>query len=465
MRWLFILAFLCLSTCTQAVPADEDITLEAPSGRHLTKVELALWNSPDFRRRFTESYLAETEIEPRVTEDERGKMLKILELISADKMDEAARSLQKQINDASSAVFDFTLANIWFQQDKLEPAALAYEQAVKKYPKFRRAWKNLGVIYVRNNDFAKAIPALTRVIELGGQDNYTFGMLGMAYLSQEDYLAAESAFRMAILLDPRTRNWKMGLADSLYRQERYAEVVILCDRLIKDDPDNAKLWLWQANAYIGMNQADKAAVNYELVDRLGAATVDSLMMLADIYVNQALYTPAVETYVRALEKDPQRSLERAIRAAKVLTSRGALTDTRQLIERIEALQGTDITPDDQKDLLKLRRRIAAAQGSGEEEMKILEEIVSLDPLDGEALILLGQHSDQAGDYEKAVFYFERAENLDKFEANAKVRHAQLLVKQGKYADALPLLRRAQDIKPREEVQKYLEQVERAAKSR
>ena len=91
--------------------------------------------------------------------------------------------------------------------------------------------------------------------------------------------------------------------------------------------------------------------------------------------------------------------------------------------------------------------------------------INSSPLDGEALILLGQHSARSEDYEKAVFYYERAASLEKHEADAKVRHAQLLVGQGKYTEALPLLRRAQDLKPRDDVQKYLEQVERVAKSR
>jgi tetratricopeptide (TPR) repeat protein len=86
-------------------------------------------------------------------------------------------------------------------------------------------------------------------------------------------------------------------------------------------------------------------------------------------------------------------------------------------------------------------------------------------LDGEALILLGQHSSRAGETEKAIFYYERAASLEEFEADAKVRHAQLLVKHGRYEEALPLLHRAQQLKPRDNLQDYLEQVERAAKSR
>lgn len=182
-------------------------------------------------------------------------------------------------------------------------------------------------------------------------------------------------------------------------------------------------------------------------------------------MNQGLYETAVNSYIRALEKDPNESSSHVMRVAKVLIFQGALGDTKRLIERIEALKGKKLGENDRKELLKLRAQIAVAEGSGQEQIKVLEEIIALDPLDGQVLILLGQQYGQAGDFEKAVFYYERAEGQEKFEAEAKVRHAQLLVRQSKYAEALPLLRSAQKLKPREDVRKYLEQVERFAKSR
>ena len=390
--------------------------------------------------------MAETEIEPRVTTDERDKMQKVLDLISSDQMDKAASLLEKSRGDAANALYDFMLANIYFQQEKFDQAANIYQIAVGKYPKFRRAWRNLGMIYVRQSEFQKALPALTRVVELGGGDALTYGLLGYAYSSVENNLSAESAYRMAILLDPVTVDWKMGLARSLFKQESYSQAVALCGRLITDQPDRADLWLLQANAYIWLKQPLKAAENYEFVDRLGKSTVDSLNMLGDIYTNEELFEMAVNSYIRAMEKNPKSSAERPIRAAKVLTARGALKETRHLIERIETLHGNQLGTDDHKDLLKLRARLAVAEGSGDEEARVLEEIVALDPLDGEALILLGQHSSRASETEKAVFYYERAASIEKYEADARVRHAQLLVGKGKYDEALPLLRRAQLLK-------------------
>ncbi len=457
---------LCLLTagltgCTSTKPLD----VMPSAGSPLTVSELKIWNDPAFKKQFTQSYLAETEIEPRVTVVERDEMEKILSLISSDKMDDAARQLESKRGKASSAVYDFTLANIYFQQEKLPEAAAAYEAAVGKYPKFRRAHRNLGLIYVRQGEFSKAAPALTQVLELGGGDALTYGLLGFAYSSMDNNLAAESAYRQAVLLDPATMDWSMGLARSLFKQERFAEAVALCGSMIEAHPERADLWLLQANAYVGQNQPLKAAENYEMVDRLGASTVESLNMLGDIYVNDGLFEMAVNSYIRSMEKNTDHNAARAIRAAKVLVTRSALAETKVLIARIEQIHGEQLSVADRKDLLKLRARIAVAEGAGAEEIKVLEGIVSLDPLDGEALILLGQHAARANDPEKALFYYERAESLEKFEAAAKIRHAQVLVGMGRYAEALPLLRRAQEVKPSNEVDAYLNQVERISKTK
>lgn len=468
--WSCLLAGALAVVSLSAAAADLDPidAMELSPKTHLSDAELKIWNDPAFQKQFADSYIAETEIEPRVTADERDQMLKVLEYISSDKLDDAEKLLQKEIarNEAISAVFDFTLANIYFQQEKLDVASEGYQNAVQKYPKFRRAWKNLGLIYVRQGDFEKAVPAMTRVVELGGGDAITYGLLGFSYASIGNSLSAESAYRMAILLDPKTLDWKMGLARSFFKQERFPEAVALCGHLIKDNPDRADLWLLQANAYIGSNQPLKAAEIFELVDHLGHSTVESLNTLGDIYINQELYSMATDAYIHAMDKAAGYNPQRAIRSAKVLIARGAFSETRRVIEEIENRFSDRLETETKKDLLKLQARLAVADGSGDdEEVRVLEKIVELDPLDGEALILLGQHSGRTGNTEKAIFYFERAAAIEKYEADAKVRHAQLLVQKGKYNEALPLLRRAQQVKPRENIQEYLEQVERVAKAR
>jgi len=450
-----------------SVPAAPVVQARAPSD----EIELAVWSSPSFRKRFAESFLSETEIEPRVTEAERGPLEKVVAVLGDDKLPQqeryaqAQKMLEKAHNAASSAVVDFMLANLHFQAERWDAAASAYETAVEKHPKFRRAWGNLALIRVRQGEFAAAVSAFTKVLELGGGNGDTYGLLGFALSNLEDHLAAETAYRTASLLDPASKDWRMGLARSLFKQRRYPDAIALCAQMIEAEPNRADLWLLQANAYIGAEQPLRAAENYEIVERLGGSTPESLNTLGDIYLNDGVYELAVERYVSALAKSERAPSDRPLRAAKALVQRGELEQGAQLLAGIEQHRGASLSESERKDVLRLRARLAVAAGAGDEEARILEQIVALDPLDGEALILLGQHAQRGGDAEQAIFYFERAAQLEKFEADAKVRHAQLLVGQGKYALALPLLRRAQDLQPRENIQQYLEQVERVAGGR
>ncbi len=469
---LLPLAAACVGTQRDAsVPLEPSVATPAPNDvtprpqRELSATEIAIWNSPRFQRDFIESYKAETEIEPRLTVVEIERMQQVLELISGDRLDKAVALLEKHGGPAASAVFDFTLGNIAFQREELGRAAEHYAVAVEKMPKFRRAWRNKGLIHAREGAFEEAALALTKVIELGGSDALTYGLLGYAYGNLENEVAAESAYRMAVLLDPETLDWKMGLAKSFFEQERFADAAALCKRLIADEPERSDLWLLQANAFLGLGQPLRAAQNFELVERLGKSTPDSLNMLGDIYVNEELFDLGVDAYLAALELGGEGPPVRALRAAKVLTSRGALTETGALIDGIETLRGAALDDETRKDLLRLRARLAVAQGSGAEEVRVLEELVALDPLDGEALILLGQHAARHDDAERATFYYERAAALEAHEADANVRHAQLLVGQARYDEALRLLRRAQAVEPRENVEQYLKQVERIAANR
>lgn len=467
-----LLAVACKSTTTAPAPRAESnpsatAANEASSkpARKPVATELAIWSDPAFKRRFAESLLSEVDIEPRLTVVEREKMQQALDLIAEEKSTEALQILEANRGDLACASFDFMAGSLYFQQDDLDRAVPALEQAVAKHPKFRRAWQSLGWAHFRSGEYAEAIPALTKVIELGGVSALNYGMLAFSHANLKNPLGAETAYRMAVMLDPQTLDWKMGLAEALFKQQRFADAVALCGTLIAEQPESAKLWMIQANAYIGMGKPAQAAQNIEFVDSLGQSSVDALNLLGDIYINEELYELAGQAYLRALEKNPEAAPTRALRAAKDLAVRGAASEAKLLAERIEALHGAKLEAEDKKNLLRLRARLAAAASATPEEVAILEEIVSLDPLDGDALILLGQHASKRNESEKAVFYYERAAALEAFEADAKVRHAELLVAQSKYAEALPLLRRAQALKPRESIQQYLEQVERVAQSR
>lgn len=448
-------AFGVVSRAPTSSSADGSRTLD------LESPDSSYWRDPEFRRRLYESYLAETDVEPKFNVVEASFLQQFFELMGQDKQAEAIALLNSKRSDSASAIFDMQLAVQYMQAERYDDAVEALEIAVRKHPKFRRAWSSLGIAWFRKGDPAKTIQALTKAIENGVSDPITFGMLGICYLNTDDNLAAESAYRMAILLDPATEDWKTGLAQSLFKQRRFPEVVALCDTLLAARPDRHDLWMRQAHAYLSMQMPMRAAENFEIIERMGKLDAANLNTLGDIYVGEDLFGLAVNAYSKAIEADAGVGPDRAIKGARVIAGRGGHDEAQALIASVE---GAFPNMDDQqrKDVLRLRARLAVATGASEEEARVLEEIVALDPLDGQALIMLGMHAERSGDAEKAILYYERAEALEAFEAEAKVRHAQALVRQGKYAPAVPLLRRAQAIDFRENIQQFLEDVEKVS---
>lgn len=426
----------------------------------------AVWNDPGFKRAFVAAYGINAEVEPRVSPEDIQLLEKVRPMMAAGDLAGAEALLKSLMKPGASPTLDFTLGSIQFQQDRMDDALANYELAVNKFPTFRRAWRNLGLIHVRASRHEEAIRSFTRMIELGGGDGYAYGLLGFAHSARDDYQPAEASYRSALLLQPENTEWRLGLARCVFKQEKFQDAATLLDALIARFPDKADFWVLQAQTYIGMKQPLRAAETLEMVDRLGKATVETLATLGDLYVQENLTDLAADAYTRAIKVDEQQPFTRPFRSAEMLAGKGAPAAARRVTAQMRETWGERMEDADRRKLLKLEARLSMAEGeSGAQVVAVLEEILTLDPLDGEALMLLGQYYSKANEREKALLLYERAAGIGSLEVDAKTRQAQLLVAMGRYADALPLLRRAQEVKPREAVARYLEQIERLAKSR
>ena len=209
----------------------------------------------------------------------------------------------------------------------------------------------------------------------------------------------------------------------------------------------------------------KAATDYEVMHMTGEPTAESLNTLGDIYVNEEMFDLAARAYLDAYTLGDPGDVSGPLRAAEILVGRDGLSQAKDLLAETERQAGDQLDEDSELQILRLESRIAKAEGRDQEAAEMLEQIVELDPLDGESLILLGQHFANSAQPEKARFLYERAANLEDFTADANVRLAQLLVRQNKYAEAIPLLERAQQINPRDSVEDFLDDLERFVKAK
>lgn len=423
---------------------------------------LDMWNDANFVKSFTASYGVLSGFEPEISDPEKEILRGLIESIKNNPQ-AAIQSLEAQIEPKSSAAFDFILANLYFQQANLQNAAKYYRSATKKYPNFRRAHKNLGLVLVQDNKLKAAIPVISKALELGDVDGRSYGLLGYAYLTEELYLPAEAAYRQAILMQPEVKDWKLGLARCLIETQDYKAAIALFDALLKEEPDKVDYWLLQANAFVGKDETLAAAQNIEIVRRMGAAKVSSLTMLGDIYMSHSFPKLALSAYLEALAKSDKQNSQALMRAAKLFTLSGNYEESQKLIDQMRQQFGMNISDEDDLGLMILEAKIARANGDDELAFAKLSNIVERDALNGGALVELGNYYASKDDLVRAVNRYEQAQLIAKYERQALIAHAQTMVRKANYKKALVLLKRALELESDKYLADYVERVERAAR--
>jgi len=460
-----ILALLLLALPAMAATPAVNTTNAAPTFAPVSATnELAtIWNDPDFARRLIGSYGFASDVEPRMAPDELAEFRDKIVPLLRDNPKQAQSALTALAKPGASAVFDFTLGNIYFQNEDLTNAVTHFTAALAKYPDYRRAQKNLGFALVRSGKYAEAVAPLTRTIALGGGDSKVFALLGFAYMSMGRFISAEGAYQQAVVLEPENVDFKLGLVKCAVATANYDHALALLDELTGQFPERDNLWTLQANIFIQKEQPAKAAVSLEMLRRRGKATAQNLFLLGDLYMTQEARDLALAAYLDAIEKDAGQNPALALRPAQILVSRSAWDEAKTLFAKIHGASGT-LNPADEMKLLKLEAKVAVANGAGEQGIATLEQIIQKNPLDAEALLLAGDYYGKHEQREKAEYRYQTAATIPGFEAEAFLKHAQLLVQSQKYAPAVELLHKAQKIKPRDNVQRYLEKVEQLARN-
>lgn len=423
-----------------------------------------LWNSLDFKKKFLKSYGVATKIEPDFkTDDEREFYAEVSATIPDDPA-KALADLEARTDESSTAIFDFTLGALNFQNGEIEKSAEHYKKAIEKYPDFRRAHRNLGIALSQNGEFEGAIKSLTKTIQLGDADALIYGLLGVSYAGQSQHLAAESAFRIAIISEPNSIDWQLGLVRSYLAQEKFTDARKLLDSLLEGNPNSEKLWGLQANVLVQQERFEEALINLELLRDQNMADAKSLYLLGDLYLNDEFPDLALSSYKEAMDKEETPTTSRILRAAKIFSSIGNDNGAQDLLTKLKAVEGIQLSQAEEIEILKLESKMAIASDQGDKAITIINQILVKDPLDGEALIMAGDYYVGIDELEKAMFKYESAAKVEGFQADGLVKQAQIHVQNSDYKTALTLLRKAQQILPRDNIQRYLDSVERLARA-
>jgi tetratricopeptide (TPR) repeat protein len=415
------------------------------------------WNNPNFVKSFMGDYGFRSEVEPRISKSEQF-VLREVRAKAENQLDEAIEYLFEKTSSKSSAALDFALGSMYYQRGRMTRSEESYATAIDKFPSFLRAHKNLGFVKLSLGKYGDAASSFSKSISLGEGDGVTYVALGYCYYMRQQFISAENAYSMGVLLLPESKDARNGLVNCLIETNRFAEALALLNELLIKEPENSFGHRARVAALQGLGLEMEATVALETLKRLGKLSKEDVIRLGDLYHNLGLYDLSLQNYERAIEGDEKLSISRYIRVASILISRGSFQDCFSYLEKIEKNFGPQYFKDDEKQLLLLKSEVLLATGRTEESTKILRSLVEKHPLEGKALIMLAQIAWNKQDFATASLYFERASKITKWEVESLVQNGRMLVETRNYEKAVRLLERAESIEPQPRVNRFLESI-------
>jgi tetratricopeptide (TPR) repeat protein len=222
-----------------------------------------------------------------------------------------------------------------------------------------------------------------------------------------------------------------------------------------------------------MERKEEAIVNLEALRLKGIADEANLNLLGNLHMDRNEPQLALLAYLAAMDKSTTLDIQRALKSARILNDYGFPDKAEQFIARIRVKSGDQLPPADLTALLLAEVRVAESKGETGRKSALLNQLLELNPADGEVLLELARHKDQLSrdeqDEEKrtalvaeARTNYQLAARVESAAYPANLALGQMLVRERRYTEALTHLQTALNLKKSESLEQYLSRVRRAA---
>jgi tetratricopeptide (TPR) repeat protein len=393
--------------------------------------------------------------EPEMTAEEFPIYEKVSALL-ATQPDFAITLLEGMLSEKTppSPAFELVLGNAYYSVGQRDKAEAHYLSAVKRYPSFIRAWDNLGILYYSMDRYGEAIPCLSKAVALGARDPGTLGLLGFCLERTGKPVAAEMSYMQALSGDPDNTDWMTGLLRIYTQGRQFGPAESLVKNLIKARPAEAGYWLAYADILLADNRKLEAIVMLEASSGAGVAGIEELSLLADLYAGQGLVPEAIGAFQKTIALNPDLGERKLIRFAQVLVSAGRLQQAEQVLAGLpEAL-----TPAGRLALLQARADIFAARKQWPEARRELAALLQASPLDGRAMMGMGDAYLAEGDLVRAELSYGAAYRIPESAYRASFELANIELRNRHYDRCAEYLQKALSIEKTDAMQDFLDRV-------
>ena len=336
----------------------------------------------------------------------------------------------------------FALAAVLRDQHRYLEAATHLEQAIALEPERAKYHFYLGEVRRATGDFAGALTAFKRTIELAPDDSTELAEVHLeARYYHSDLLVrnqqlsqARTGFADLLARNPDHIQGGLGLGGLLIRLGETTAAIPVLERVAATDPHNPAPHYLLAQAYAGSDRPAAARRAQGRFQQLSAA--ERHLNQGNIYIRQGAWDKAIDSLKRALASD-STSVDIRLRLASVYAQQKRFADARAALEQILARN-----PDGSTELAEVHRDayimlgdLYLHEGKSKEAATHFVHSLALDPDSFAGAYGLGRARFKSGDFAGAIAALHQALARGPDHRDAHYALGLAYVRQANYRDA------------------------------
>jgi tetratricopeptide (TPR) repeat protein len=321
-----------------------------------------------------------------------------------------------------------------FEQGRLADAEAALAALLEKQPRDARALSLMGVVLDSGQRYREAESFYRRALELAPRSVALLNNAANHYLASGNPQTAEGLYRRVVAIDASHPNANLHLAEMSVAGKRGAEALARLSRLPAGEQAAPVAQLLRGQALALDNQCDRAAAILAKLEEGAGGDSSFSFSIGLAYASCKRYEPAERSFARALQADP-KNFDVLYNLGLVARHAGHLDRARQLFEI--ALEQRP----DEPDALYALAEVLAETGNKVMATAVLYRLQKSAPDRADVPLLLAHTTEELGYFEETAASYGRYLKLRPGDQLRRRERAFALVRAGRTEDALPELRR------------------------
>jgi tetratricopeptide (TPR) repeat protein len=179
-------------------------------------------------------------------------------------------------------------------------AIAKYQAILQIAPSLGPAYNNLGALYLRQREYAKAVEVLEKGLKIDPKMPSASALLGISLYEMGEYAPARTRLEAALRTNPKDSNVEMTLANDLLKLNEPEAAAIHLREITKREPTNQTAYYQLGKVYMQLSQ--------EALTKLQEIDPNSYLVheiSGEIMESMSNYDGAILEYKKAVEMAPQ----------------------------------------------------------------------------------------------------------------------------------------------------------------